>query len=236
MLDSKPSDLMTIGELQELIEGQRDNICSIPEENLAEYKKLLSELESSTTSKDNKVKGQALEKITLFLVKNIRLFKYSESNVFTSTNEIDVLCRFSPEYSCRLFPNGIFESGYSKYLLCECKNYPKKIGVTWVGKFASLVDTTPNCNVGVLFSLKGLAGRGKWDSSKGLVKKMFYKYSNDSQRLYLLDFDLKDFKRLASNRNFIEVLQKKAESLELDCKIEDITEHPAQDNINALLD
>lgn len=42
--------------------------------------------------------------------------------------------------------------------ITECKNHNKKVDVTWVGKFYSLMNLTDN-SLGILFSYKGLTGK-----------------------------------------------------------------------------
>ena len=45
--------------------------------------------------------------------------------------------------------NGILSAYYTNFI-GECKNYNKKVGVTYVGKFCSLMLTT-GCTLGILF-------------------------------------------------------------------------------------
>lgn len=93
----------------------------------------------------------------------------------------------------------------------ECKNYTKPVGVTYVGKFYSLLRTT-NINCGIFFSIKGLGGKTNWDSSKGLVRKMALR-----DNTYILDVEYLDFLAIYQKKeNIFSVLERKYSSLKCD--------------------
>lgn len=209
-----------------------ENEKAFTTEQLEEYKRLYQEFLESYTSKSN-TKGVYLEKLVRFIFQS-SVFFTTLPNIHTSTNEIDVLVKLSDvgkQYEQYIDMKG-------QYLLAECKNYgtesskkKKTIGVTWVGKFCSLLLFQTNARVGILFSHDGLAGRGKWDSAKGLVRKFHYFKEADSDKLYILDFNSNDFERLVNGECFLDLFHQKVEELECDTNIQqNITTHPAENH------
>ncbi|MTK20815.1 acetylglutamate semialdehyde dehydrogenase [Turicibacter sanguinis] len=193
-------------------------------ENLKKYNELLKEFEESNESKDSS-KGKKLENLVRFIFDNIDVFEVY-SNIYTSTNEIDHLVALS-EFGQILARDGLFDIK-GNYLLCECKNYTGTIDVTWVGKFCNLVSDQP-ARIGILFSHKGFRGKGNWDSAKGLVKKFYYRKENYSDKMYIIDFNLNEFKRLGAGESFINIIKEKVQSIETDTDFEKyLTRHPAQ--------
>lgn len=87
---------------------------------------------------DNQKKGELLEKLASSLFNN-DLFCVRR-NCRTSTNEIDILIDWSEK--ARLLGLNSAYPFLGELILCECKNYKKSIGVTYIGKFASLLSTT----------------------------------------------------------------------------------------------
>ena len=122
-------------------------------------------------------KGELLEKLTSSLFNN-DLFCIRR-NCRTSTNEIDVLVDWSKQARiCGL------NSAYpflGELVLCECKNYEKSIGVTYIGKFASLLSAT-STSTGIMVSWEGVSGQ-KWSYGSGLIKKIQqFRAANDTEQ------------------------------------------------------
>lgn len=174
-------------------------------EKLEEYKKLFNSFESANDSQLKATdKGTTLENLVVFLATNTNLFEVIP-NVRTSTNEIDTLLRTKPQAKPIL--KQFFE--IITDILFECKNYNKTIGVTWVGKFHSLLKNQ-NCKFGIIFSYHGFTGNG-WNDSVGLTKKIYLK-----DEIVILDFNYQDFKELQSGRSFLEIIRNKIDSLKND--------------------
>lgn len=167
-----------------------------------EKKELLSQyrLDSSYTStlkkeieniekdefKNSKEKGDALEK----LAKNILTFNNMfsvDSNLHSSTNEVDLVLTLNP--GARLILSTLYPNLSKLQYIGECKNYNKKVDVTWVGKVHSLLNLH-NFDICLLFSRKGFTGRN-WDGGKGLSKKIALK-----ENLYVIDISFDDIKSL----------------------------------------
>lgn len=219
--------------IKNLIESQKEFFCSIPKSKIDEYSVLLQKLKSNTEYENTKEQGNALEDIVFFIINNIQLFKKNYRNIRTSSNEIDLICEFDDCITSTLFPHGLSQIGHSKHLICECKNYKDKISVTWIGKFSSLIDTHGSSRIGIIFSSKGFTGKGNWSDSKALARKIYYKYENNDKKIYILDFNLKDFESLERNPNFVELISAKIDALQLDCDFSKfITSHPAENELN----
>lgn len=139
-------------------------------EKLIEYKILLEELieldKKKASDKKERIeltrkKGKSLEEIVKYIIKNSVFFDIYD-NVRTSTNEIDEVVSISYKGRRIMDSSGISVESLGiegDYFLGECKNYNKKVGSTWVGKFYTLLKTCGGCRFGILFSFHGLSGQ-----------------------------------------------------------------------------
>lgn len=189
---------------------------------LDEYNSLLEHFtQTNSSSASTADKGKALEDIVSYVIDKSTVFEVYE-NVRTSSNEIDLLTRLNRRG--RMFASDGFLSFDSNFL-CECKNYNKKIDVTWVGKFYSLIKVTRN-NIGILFSYHGLTGKG-WNHATGLTKKIFLTDENNAK---IIDFNIDDFNQLSKGISFIQIINDKIFSLQNDVSIDQlISTHPNED-------
>ena len=203
----------------------------------AEYGKLLAnlkEVNNNRTSYDTFEIGKALENIVNFILQGCSIFDIIP-NLHSTTNEIDQLVILNDM--------GMFfkENGYLKfednYFIGECKNYNKKIDVTWIGKFFSLVNTS-SCRLGVLFSYHGLNGRSEWNDAKGFVKKLYLSKERLTDRICIINFNIEDFENIANGESFLNILDSKIAALRTDTSFEKhITEHPGETKLkNAVED
>lgn len=204
-------------------------LTRLSEEDKKEYSDLLDYLEKVNSKRDNytnEQKGAALENMVTFLINKTSVFEVAE-NLHTSTNEIDQLITLSRVG--KLFKEWIEIGG--EFFLGECKNYDGKVSVTWVGKFYSLLKTTSECSLGVLFSYHGLTGTG-WNDATGLTKKLFLAKELAEKRIYIVDVNKTDFELIREGYNLIELLEKKMLALKTDTNIAKlISLHPAQESI-----
>ncbi|MEK4908373.1 hypothetical protein CHH62_17065 [Niallia circulans] len=188
------------------------------------YIELLDELKKTNGSDaSTTVKGKSLENIVKYVIDKSTVFE-TYLNVHTSSNEVDILARLNSKgYFFK--QNGLLELPDS--FISECKNHHSKVGVTYVGKFYSLMTYTDN-DIGILFSYHGLTGMG-WNDGIGLTKKFFLSDKNTK----IIEFKLEDFEQLAKPGNsFIEIINNKIFNLKNDTSIHDFVKvHPAQDFI-----
>jgi hypothetical protein len=164
-------------------------------------------------------KGKLLEEVSKYLVLKNAMYKV-KTNLRNNTNEIDLLLQLNDLGNISI---DILPACMKDDILIECKNYNKTIGVTWIGKFATLLDTH-NIKLGIIFSYKPIAGKNEWDSAKGLIKKIYLK-----KGIAILNFSIKDFNDIADNVcTFVELIQNKFDSLRYQTDIDEyMKKHPA---------
>lgn len=191
-----------------------------------ELSELISELRTAHENKNTTLKGRKLEETFKFIFKNCRNYEVI-SNLRDSSNEIDLLLKLN---DLGRVCNGIEEASIipkfikdNENIICECKNYNKTIGVTWVGKFFSLLQQR-GIKLGVIVSYHGVAGQGEWDSSKGLIKKFFLKHN-----IAILDINLDDLEEISKGISVLDKLEQKYYDLVFQTNLEKhISTHPAQ--------
>lgn len=204
------------------------------DEDYQVYEKLLEQLELSYKScaKENKKlgvttknKGDALEGIVNFIIEKSYFLEVYDNNK-TATNELDQIVVISDYGKQALEYNNISSSLLNlegDFFLGECKNYDGKIGVTWIGKFNTLLNVCGNCKLGIIFSYDGLTGKeNNWEAAHGLTK-VIYTLSPLNEKKYIIDFNIYDFKALSDkNNNFFNILKAKKLALGIGCKSENL--------------
>ncbi|WP_315793171.1 nuclease-related domain-containing protein [Paenibacillus sp. BIC5C1] len=201
-------------------------ITRLDDKDRQSYSDLLAKLidlhEGSQSDASTEVKGKALENLVAFLLEKSSVFEVYE-NLRNSTNEIDQLVELN-HIGKRLrefinLPGDIF--------LSECKNYNKKIGVTWVGKLYTLLADN-HSKIGILFSYHGLAGSG-WASSVGLTKKIFLMKEKLEEKTYIIDICKSDFEKIEQGHSLLELIESKMKALRLQTNFERFLseKHPA---------
>ncbi len=165
----------------------KSTLLMMGDSDIEKYKEIYDCIDNGGLSRGEK--GKKLEELSTLLFQNsVTKFFDVYNNCRTSTNEIDLLIRWSE--SARI--SGISRAFpcFSESFLCECKNYKGKVGVTYVGKFSSLMSVT-NTDFGVIVSWDGVTGRSKWSDSLGLVKKIAL-----SEKRYIIVLDKYDLKKI----------------------------------------
>lgn len=120
-----------------------------------EFKRLLDVLRSpyDKNIETTKSKGDRLEQLVEFIIKKSYFFEVYK-NVHTETNEIDEVIVLSARGKQALQSFGISRELIpikDNLFLGECKNYASDLGVTYVGKFYSLM-TVSNVSMGIIFT------------------------------------------------------------------------------------
>lgn len=173
---------------------------TLNEEKSSYLETLITQYEKTKFSNKNS-KGKALENLTREMFKAFQVFEFS-SNIHSSTNEIDFFVRLNTN------GNVLKSAGYiniDRNFLIECKNYNKKVNVTFVGKFATLLKAH-NQDFGIMVSNKGLTGKG-WSDALGLTKKIYLK-----DGILIISLTINDFRTMLE-RSLFEVIE--AEKLEI---------------------
>ncbi|MDT2669509.1 restriction endonuclease [Enterococcus dongliensis] len=178
----------------------------------------ISLLENGAFSSE-KEKGESFEKVIKDIFCIHGLFEV-KTNSRTSTNEIDLLLMPT------LYGTKIIDFVFNRFLdgniIVECKNYKKKVDVTWIGKLASLLDVS-KVSVGLLITKSGITGRGNWDAGQGLIRKISLK-----KNILIIDLVLKDFIEL-DGKNLLDLMKTKIDTLNLDVNFDELwTAHPLE--------
>lgn len=213
-----------------------EELTRLTDEELEEYRTLLDRFEyinkNRNQMKNNKLEiGDILEEIVTFIFEKSSIFEVVE-NIRTPNNEIDQIVTLNSK------GNFLKSHGYidikGDYLISECKNYNKTIGVTWVGKLFSLLNYT-NTRLGILFSYHGLSGKG-WNSATGLTKKLFLSKERAEDKIYIIDINMEHFRMILHGENFLDILKKEMLTLSTDTNIkEHIVNHELQMQIKSYI-
>lgn len=208
--------------LLEILQEQCENKVTEFQKNLVLSPKVLIEVNKLIDIVENgvfdttKEKGDALENLTKTVFEKLKFFKMMP-NLHTSSNEIDFLCNLNSNGMYAL-KQGFFV--FPENFLVECKNYEKNVGVTYIGKFASLLEMQ-NKNFGIMISKNGITG-ANWSGSLGFIKKFYLKTN-----ILIISFTLNDFK-LLNTHSFFEIIQNKKEEIINDVDLtEFLKPHPA---------
>lgn len=189
-----------------------EKICKFSEEQKVEYNKLLEELKRTNSSNSSaEEKGKALEKIATFILHSGNIFQVY-NNITTSTNELDQLVRAN-NYGKILYSNDIIDKRLKNFI-GECKNYHKKVSVTYVGKVCGLLQNTQN-KICILFSYHGITGKG-WNDACGLIKKFYLSKEKGEERFCIIDFNIKDFEKIQQGSNLLQIIEDKILALQID--------------------
>lgn len=224
VLDSL-NETLTYQTICDLTSQQKQNYCELLDYFISVNG--IKESEKDAPSNIREIKGKALEKLVSYLLSvSGDIFKV-KCNLRTSTNEIDQLIELTPKGKSLIAHGQI--NKHLQLFLGECKNYNKKIDVTYVGKFCSLLLTN-NTRLGILFSYHGVTGK-KWSEGSGLIKK-FYLHREDVEKRYcIIDFNINDFTAIKEGSNFLQIIDDKISALQFDTDyLRYISIHPAELN------
>lgn len=221
MTDMKNENYNIKQYLQEIVKEPLNifkELTSWSEEDRKEFSGLLEKLKSPFDKKveTTKEKGDRLEQLVSFLIRKSYFFEVYQ-NVRTGTNEIGEVITLSEAGRQALhtfhISRDILEIN-TDIVLGECKNYNSTLGVTYVGKFYSLLIST-DVSFGIIFTQKGLTGHeNEFRDAYGLVKvlRIIEKYRN-KRDLVILTFTIEDYEKIAKGQSFFELI--KAKKLEL---------------------
>ena len=127
--------------------------------------------------------------------------------IHTPTNEIDELIVLTDEGKQAIRTFNLERSLLQiddDLFIGECKNYSTSLGVTYIGKFYSLMIAM-DMHFGIVFTQEGLTGNSsEYHYAYGLTKvlRLMEEYRNH-QNLYIIDFTLEDY--VAKGRNFFQL-------------------------------
>ncbi len=205
-----------------------EEICKLTKEQSLKYSVLLDEFIqiNSSIKATTQEKGESLEKLSSYLLHISGGVFEVKRNLRNTTNEIDILIQTNTKGKV-LTGIGILNKGFETFI-SECKNYKKKIGVTYIGKFCSLLLSTET-KIGIMFSYKGITGSG-WNSSCGLVRKFYLHKERLEDRFCIIDFNISDFIKIKQGDNFFQIVNDKLLALQIGTDYtESLSKHPAEE-------
>ena len=213
-----------------------ERICQLSAEQKKNYKTLLDKFkqlhEMNFKDKDvpknlHNLKGEALEKLVVYLLEISGGIFVVDKNLRTATNEIDQVISLS-EKGKVLLGHGLLNPKYET-LLGECKNYDKAVSVTYIGKFCSLLLTT-NIKIGILFSYHGVSGKD-WSDGNGLIKKFYLHKELMEDRYCIINFSIKEFDEILNGKNLLQIIDEQLKALQYDTDYSRfLSKHPAENN------
>lgn len=209
-----------------------------------EFKGLLDDLKKpfdreNETTKD---KGDRLERLVEFIIRKTYFFEIYK-NVHTETNEIDEVIVLSDRGRQALTTFKLSRDLIPidrDLFLGECKNFKSNLGVTYVGKFYSLMTVT-GITLGIIFTQKGLTGDSEgYKDAYGLTKvlRMVENSRNEGKDFYILTFTMEDYEKMLNGKTFFDLIKAKKLEMQLASDymafIED-NRHEAEDEIKNIL-
>ena len=199
---------MTLPQLFYCLGENKSSLLNLDDLSQKKFSEIYDRL--SKGSIDKQYKGKMLENLAnlLFREGSEKIF-YTRRNCRTSTNEIDLLLEWSDE--ARTIGINTMYPYLGETFICECKNYDGPVSVTYVGKFCSLLTVT-STQFGILLSWDGVTGRGKWDASQGLIKKIAL-----GQKIFIIVLDKNDLKGIRDGKiNIFALIHEKYVALKND--------------------
>lgn len=209
-------------------------------EQCERFKVLVDALEDSENT--TKESGDKLERLVDFIIRNSYFFDMY-GNIRTQTNEIDEVIVLSKQGKIALHTFNLPRTllPWDKDIIIgECKNYSEKLGVTYIGKFYSLMKAT-DVSFGILFTKNGLTGKSDgYADGYGLLKvlRLVENSARSDKEFYMIAFNLKDYRDMASGTSFFEIVEAKKKELQLASKYGSFIQnhsHEAADDVNELI-
>lgn len=208
---------------QEIVQNSLDifhELTRWSEQEFEEFSILLKRLKGTTCcapTESTKAKGDRLEDLVEFIIKKTYFFEIFR-NISTASNEIDEIIVLSDAGKQALQSFGIARDVLgidTDIALGECKNYRTTLGVTYVGKFYSLLVST-GVLFGILFTVNGLTGsEDGFSDGYGLTKVLHIIEQHQNGRdLKILVFTLDDYEKMAKGANFYDLIKAKKVALQ----------------------
>lgn len=123
----------------------------------------------------------------------------------------------------------------SDIFLGECKNYKTSLGVTYVGKFYSLLTAT-DVSFGIIFTQKGLSGEAEgYKDAYGLTKvlRLIEKYEH-GREMFIITFTTDDYELMLEGHTFFELVQAKILELQMSSSYQNFLEDNKHEKIDEI--
>jgi hypothetical protein len=150
------------------------------------------------TGRKNAIKGKIFERLVGAILCGIKGFD-TWKDVTTTTNQLDMLVHLGPTAQ---FSPALREWG--THFICECKFEDKAIGVTWIGKLNTVLQSHL-ARVGVFVSRRGIANGGPGKKARNLIRTLALM----TPSRFILSLDRPDLERCIAGQNLAELLSRK---------------------------
>ena len=181
-----------------------DWLTEFPSANEALFYRVNPKYAEYLLSKFGDRSGKALELLAQYLMSCMAGCRASSASQSFST-DYDVVCAME----------GLdfdFRSGLGRHFVCECKDWKKPANFTVVAKFCRVLDSTKS-RFGILFSKKGITGKGSTKDAEREQLKLF-----QDRGIVIVVLTLEDLERVAQGANLIALLRKQYETIRLDLR------------------
>ncbi|MFR0540571.1 restriction endonuclease [Lactobacillus delbrueckii] len=207
--DDMSNQGLLFSELFQMLAETNSPSLGLSDKVFANFASLYDRIDSGNYSQVEK--GKLLEDlIAILFEEGYPTMLDIRKNMLTSSNEIDILVNWSKSAT----QSGIqlLEDEMGSYFLVECKNYNNKVGVTYLGKFFSLMCYT-DTKLGVFIAWNGITGSdNSWNDAVGLVKKLAL-----GEKKYILVLTKADLKKIRQKEtNIFTLLEHKYLALKTD--------------------
>lgn len=209
------------------------------EQEKKQFAQLLADLEKpfDKENETTKEKGDKLEKLVEFIITNSYFYDVYK-NIRTETNEVDEIIMLSERGKQALSTFGLSREllpTQQEVFLGECKNYKTSLGVTYVGKFYSLLIAT-DMTFGLIFTQNGLSGSTEgFKDAYGLTKilRLVEKYEHNRE-LCILTFTTEDYRKLLEGHTFFELIRAKKLELQMASNYQNFLQENTHENLNEI--
>ena len=103
-----------------------------------------------------------------------------------------------------------FRAEFGRYFVCECKDWQAPAGITEFAKFCRVLDSV-KAKFGILFSKRGISGKGSGDDATREQMKVF-----QDRGIIIVVVDEADLQEIANGTNLVAVLRSRYENVRLD--------------------
>jgi Restriction endonuclease len=161
-----------------------------------------SAIMEAMNSKSGDKTGKALERLATYVLGSIPGFDMVHGVISRDSQYDGIIRNVGPKYD--------FRSDLGFYLLVECKDWDKPIGVPQVSHFINKL-VLQQCRGGILFSSQGITGGGSMRDAELQLLKAHYGAGK-----VILVLGEQDFNQIANGANLITMLRDKYEQVRFD--------------------
>lgn len=211
--DDMNSKGLLFSDLFQILKDQNSAVLNFTDVAFKRFASVYDKLDSGEVASNKK--GKLLEDLIAVLFEEgyPAMFEVRR-NQRTSSNEIDLLINWSQ--SANGHEMQLLEKDLGSSFLVECKNYESRVGVTYLGKFISLMGYTKT-KLGIFVAWNGITGsNNSWNDAVGLVKKIAL-----AEEKYILVLSKKDLLKIRQKQtNIFTLLEDKYWALKNDISYE----------------